>query len=96
MRIGHSYPKAGEVIMALKLYDDVVLRVDVPADGLKAGDVAKLVELVPGPPGVGEGAILEVFNALGESICVTSVRASDVEPLREDEVFTMRRLARAG
>ena len=82
--------------MALKLYDEVVLRVDVPADGLKAGDVARLVELVPGPPGAGEGAVLEVFSALGQSICVTSVRAGDVEPLREDEVFKVRRLARAG
>jgi hypothetical protein len=72
------------------------LRVDVPEDGLKAGDVATLVELVPGPDGAGEGAVLEVFNALGASICVTSVRASDVEPLREDEVFAVRRLARAG
>jgi len=58
--------------------------------------VARLVDLVPGPAGVGEGAVLEVFNALGQSICVTSVRASDVEPLREDEVFTARRPARAG
>lgn len=82
--------------MALKLYDEVVLRVDVPKDGLKAGDVARLVDLVPGPPGVGEGAVLEVFNALGETICVTSVRASDVEPLNRDEVFAVRRLSRAG
>lgn len=82
--------------MSLKLYEEVALRVDVLEDGLKAGDVARLVDLVPGPPGVGEGAILEVFNALGESICVTSVRAADVEPLSEDEVFTVRRMARAG
>jgi hypothetical protein len=82
--------------MPLKLFDEVALRVDVPQDGLKAGDVARLVDLVPGPPGVGDGAVLEVFNALGQSICVTSVRASDVEPLSEDEVFTVRRLAQAG
>jgi hypothetical protein len=46
--------------------------------------------------GPGAGAVLEVFHALGESICVTSVRASDVEPLREDEVFAVRRLAPVG
>lgn len=53
--------------MSLKLYEEVALRVDVPEDGMKAGDVARLVDLVPGPPGVGEGAILELFNALGEA-----------------------------
>ena len=26
-----------------------------------------MVDLVPGPPGVGEGAVLEVFNALGHA-----------------------------
>lgn len=82
--------------MGLTLYEQVVLRVDVPEKGLKAGDVARLVDLVPGPPGVEQGAVLEVFNALGETICVTSVRASEVEALREDEVFAVRRLARAG
>jgi len=82
--------------MSLTLYEEVVLRVDVPADNLKAGDVARLVDIVPGLPGGEEGAVIEVFNALGHSICVTSVRVSQLEPLREDEVFTVRRLARAG
>jgi hypothetical protein len=82
--------------MALKRYEQVVLRVDLPEDGLKKGDVATLVDLVPGPPGTGEGAVIEVFNALGQSICVTSVRAVDVEPLSADEVWAVRRLARAG
>jgi hypothetical protein len=54
-----------------------------------------VVDLVPGPPGVGEGAVLEVFNAPGESICVTSVRASEVEPLSQDEVWAIRRITRA-
>jgi hypothetical protein len=80
--------------MSLTLYEQVVLRVDLPQDDLRAGDVATLVDLVPGPPGVGEGAVLEVFNALGQSIRVTTVPAADVEPLREDEVFAVRRLER--
>jgi hypothetical protein len=80
----------------LKLYEQVVLRRDVPADGLKAGDVAMLVELVPGPAEGSQGAVLEVFNALGQTLCVTSVSADDVEPLQENEIFSVRRLARAG
>jgi len=80
--------------MSLKLYEQVALRVDVPEDGLKAGDVARLVDIVPGPDE--QGAILEVFSATGESLCVTSVRVSEVEPLREDEIFSVRRMGRAG
>jgi len=80
----------------LKLYEQVVLRRDVPADGLKAGDVATLVDLVPGPAAGSQGAVLEVFNALGQTLCVTSVSVDDVEPLQENEIFSVRRLARAG
>lgn len=82
--------------MNLKLYEQVALRRDVPEDGLKAGDVATLVEIVPGPQGQPQGAVIEVFNALGHTICVTDVSVEDIEPLSEDEVLAVRRLARAG
>lgn len=39
------------------------------------------------------GCVLEVFNALGESIAVVTVPLSAVEPLAADEVFAVRRLA---
>lgn len=79
-----------------KLYEQVALRRDVPENGLKAGDVATLVDIVPGPAGQPQGAVIEVFNALGHTICVTDVSVEDVEPLRDDEVLAVRRLARAG
>jgi hypothetical protein len=82
--------------MNLKLYEQVALRRDVPEDGLKAGDVATLVEIVPGSAGQPQGAVIEVFNALGHTICVTDVSIEDIEPLSEDEVLAVRRLARAG
>ena len=82
--------------MNLKLYEQVALRRDVPEDGLKAGDVATLVEIVPGPQGQPQGAMIEVFNALGHTICVTDVSVEDIEALNEDEVLAVRRLARAG
>jgi hypothetical protein len=81
--------------MTPELYKEVALRRDVPEHGLKAGDVAMLVELVPGPPGQPQGAVLEVFNGIGESICVTSVSVEDVQPLTADEVLAVRPLARA-
>ena len=82
--------------MTPELYKEVALRRDVPEHGLKAGDVAMLVELVPGPPGQPLGAVLEVFNGIGQSICVTSVSIEDVEPLTADEVLSVRPLSRAG
>jgi hypothetical protein len=82
--------------MNLKIYEQVALQRDVVEEGLKAGDVATLVDIVPGPSGSPDGAVLEVFNALGHTVCVTSVSVEDIEPLHEDEILTVRRLARAG
>ncbi|HVT87362.1 MAG TPA: DUF4926 domain-containing protein [Tepidisphaeraceae bacterium] len=82
--------------MTLELYKQVALRCDVPADRLRAGDLATLVDIVPGPAGKPQGAILEFFNAVGESICVTTVSVEDVEPLTADEILAVRPLARAG
>jgi hypothetical protein len=82
--------------MTPELFKEVALRRDVPEDNLKAGDVAMLVDLVPGPPGQPQGAVLEVFNAIGESICVTSVSVEDVEPLTANEVLAVRPLSQAG
>ena len=42
-----------------------------------------------------EGYSIEVFNALGETIAVTAVQDSALEPLREDEVLCARVLAAA-
>ncbi len=81
--------------MALTLYEQVSLKRDVPKEGLRANDVATLVEIVPGPPGQPQGALLEVFNALGQTICVTAVSVEDVEPLRADEILAVRTLAKA-
>jgi hypothetical protein len=39
--------------------------------------------------------VIDVFNALGESLALVTVRASDIEALRADEVFAVRPLARA-
>jgi len=42
---------------------------------------------VPDPEGIEEGYILEVFNALGESIDVVTVPKSAVVPLRSQLVM---------
>ena len=78
--------------MTLELYQGVSLRRDIDEQGLKAGDVATLVDRVPHPAGGEDGCVLEVFNAVGESIAVVTVRESDVEPLRASEVLSVRQL----
>lgn len=82
--------------MMTPLYQRVALKRDLPTHGLRRGDVATLVDLISHPEGDEGGCVLEVFNALGESIAVVAVRESDVESLHADEVLSVRPLAKAG
>lgn len=79
--------------MSLPLYRRVALKRDLPEHDLKRGDVATLVDYVPHPDGGEQGCLLEVFNALGESIAVVAVPESDIEDLRADEVLAVRPMA---
>jgi len=79
--------------MKLELYQRVALGHDVPEFQLKSGDVATLIDYVPHPSDGETGCVLEVFNAIGESIQVVIVPESAVEPLRADEVIAVRSIA---
>ncbi len=81
--------------MELELYKEVALTRDIPADSLKQGDIAVLVDLVPYPSGGEMGAVLEIFNAVGESIAVVIVPVSAIAPLRADQVPAVRPLKAA-
>jgi hypothetical protein len=76
-----------------KLYDRVALTRDIPDHGLKQGDVATLVDVAPHPNGGPDGLVLEIANALGESLRVAIVTAGDIEPLNANEVLAVRQLA---
>jgi Domain of unknown function (DUF4926) len=78
--------------MRIELYEQVALRQDVSDYGLKQGDIATLLEYVPHPIGGEEGCILEVFNAVGDSIAVITVPVSVIEPLQADEILSIRSL----
>ena len=73
-----------------KLYEEVAIVRDIPEENLKQGDVAVVVEYVPHPTGGEEGAILEIFNALGESVAVVTVPISAIKSLRADQVLMVR------
>jgi hypothetical protein len=63
---------------------------DIPEESLQKGDVATLVDYVQHPAGGEEGAILEVFNALGETLDVSTVPISAIEPLRAEHIPSVR------
>ncbi len=81
--------------MTVELYQEVALTRDLPEHGLKAGDIAMLVDFVPHPSDGEEGCVLEVFNAIGESFTTIAVSISAVETLRSDEVLSVRPLEKA-
>jgi hypothetical protein len=81
--------------MTMELCQEVALTRDLPEYGLRSGDVAMLVDFVPHPSNSEEGCVLEVFNAIGESIAAIAVPISAVEVLRQDEILSVRSLAKA-
>jgi hypothetical protein len=76
--------------MKLDLYQRVALLQDIPEHHLKKGDVGMLVDYVPHPANGEDGYVLEIFNALGESIAVLAVPQSLVAPLQSNEVLSVR------
>ena len=78
--------------MGLELYKEAVLTCDLPEHRLRRGDVVTVVDRHTAPDGT-EGYSIEVCNALGDTLVVTAVPASALEPLREDEVLCTRPLS---
>ncbi len=76
----------------ISLYDRVALTRDFVEHGLKRGDIATLVDKVPHPAGGPEGLVLEITNAIGDSLQVITASLVDVEPLNANEVLAVRQL----
>ena len=80
--------------MKFPLYSRVAFAVDVPAEGIRKGDIATVVDHHPAPSsGVPAGYSVEVFNAVGDTLAVLTLPESDLESLRGDEVLAVRSLA---
>jgi hypothetical protein len=77
--------------MKFELYKDVALTLDLPEEGLKRGDIVKLVEHHVARDRE-NGYSAEVFNAVGDTLAVITIPESALEPLREDEVCCVRSL----
>ena len=80
--------------MKYELFKEVVFLKDTPEKKIKNGDVATIVEHHPSQISE-EGYFLEVFNALGDTIAVVTVSESEIERLKENEVFSVRSLETA-
>ena len=73
---------------AIKEHDRVVLKSDLPREGLKAGDVGTVVHIYR------DGLAYEVeFTTLdGDTAAVATVEASQVRPVRKREITHAREL----
>ncbi len=79
--------------MKIDLFNRVALKIDIPNEELCKGDVATIVEHLPGQ-NTEDSYALEVFNAVGESIAVVMVPESAVEPLTADKIPSVRPMAK--
>ena len=79
----------------MELFQKVSLAKDLEKYGLKKGDVATLIDFIDNPDGGEQGCILEVLNALGESINVITVPFSYIESLKSDEILSVRVYSKA-
>ncbi len=60
---------------AFPLYEDIILRIDLPDVGLVAGDVGTVVER-HAVPGMEMGYSVEFFDMLGNTVAVVTLPAS--------------------
>ena len=77
--------------MIFKEFQQVALAKDIPENNLRRGDLATIVEIHPANGGE-VGYSIEIFNALGETIAVTTVPESALEELTANEILQVRSL----
>ena len=76
--------------MELELYQRIILNRDLPDEKLRKGDIAWLVDYVGNPEGKERGAVLEVFNILGEHLRIAVAPVSAVSALSADLIPAAR------
>jgi hypothetical protein len=74
----------------LELYKDAILTVDLPAEGLRAGDVGTVVERHEVPGVVEAGYSVEFFDMTGRTVAVVTVPASNLRPPTSTDLPSVR------
>jgi hypothetical protein len=77
----------------LELYKDAILTVDLPAEGLRAGDVGTVVERHQVPDVAEAGYSVEFFDMTGRTVAVVTVPASNLREPTSTDLPAVRRLA---
>jgi hypothetical protein len=71
--------------------DLVVLRHDLEANGLKAGDIGTIVHCYPG----NQAFEVEFITAEGKTIAVLTLTSKDIRPRAQNEILHVRAVAPA-
>lgn len=72
-------------------HDPIVLTQDLPAEGLKAGDIGTVVHIHQG----GAAFEVEFMTLAGETICVATLLASQLRPVARRDIAHVREIAAA-
>ena len=75
--------------MNYQVLDTVVLVRDLPAHGLKSGDLGAVVELYPP-----DGLEVEFVTASGRTTALVTLKFSDVRPISDTDLVAVRPLTR--
>jgi hypothetical protein len=81
--------------MKYEMFSRVALKANLPKHRLRCGDLATIVEYHEGRPGQEPGYSLEVFNAVGDTVDVITLRESQIAPLTAKSVLHARPLSAA-
>jgi hypothetical protein len=73
----------------IKELDSVVLKHDLPEEGLRAGDLGAVVHRYD----TAEAYEVEFVRADGGTVAVVTLTPADVRPMLGDEILHVRRLA---
>ena len=78
-----------------ELYKDAILTVDMPSEGLRAGDLGTVVERhqVPGVEEVGYS--VEFFDMTGRTVAVVTIPASSLRAPTSADLPSVRALAKS-
>lgn len=76
--------------MKFRLLETVVLLRDLPAEGLKAGDLGAVVEVYEP-----DGVEVEFVTAAGRTQALVTLTESDLRPVEPTDLLAVRRLPRS-
>jgi len=75
--------------MSYSVLDTVVLTRDLPAQGLRVGDLGAVVQVYEP-----DGLEVEFVTAAGRTQALLTLKPSDVRPVADDDLVSVRSLAK--